>query len=150
MSGVLQWVGRYNQTRDVRSRLSLDPAPVGDLTAQDYAVTGMHYALLKSFAEAEVVSAFDINPIANDVYQHNHCRRPYQVCQLWYITLLSLLWSMFCAQQASKTCCMADHHLSLQSHDLYACANDASHAASKHSFAYSWHDEQSASTQLPR
>lgn len=64
---------------------------VGDVTGTDYAVTGMHYALLNSFPEAEVVSAFDINPIANDVYQHNHCRRPYQVCQVWYITLLRVL-----------------------------------------------------------
>lgn len=95
MSGILQWFGRYDRPRNVQSRLSLDPAPVGDLTGTDYAVTGMHYALVNSFPEAEVVSAFDINPIANDVYQHNHCRRPYQVCQVWYITLMR---SMRCAQ----------------------------------------------------
>lgn len=48
---------------------------------------------------------------------------------------------------------MAQQHAELNSllnYKLYTCINDANHAASKHSFAYSWHDEQSASTQLPR
>lgn len=39
----------------------------------------MHYALKQSFPAAEVVCAFDINTVANDVYQHNHGKRPHQV-----------------------------------------------------------------------
>lgn len=39
----------------------------------------MHYALERSIPSAEVISAFDINTVANDVYQHNHGKRPYQV-----------------------------------------------------------------------
>ncbi|KAL0022632.1 hypothetical protein WJX77_012018 [Trebouxia sp. C0004] len=39
---------------------------------------GMHYALARSLPKAEVVCAFDINTVANDVYEHNHGMRPYQ------------------------------------------------------------------------
>lgn len=39
----------------------------------------MHFALKQSCPDIEVVSAFDINTVANDVYQHNHGKRPYQV-----------------------------------------------------------------------
>ncbi|KAL0046320.1 hypothetical protein WJX82_009131 [Trebouxia sp. C0006] len=39
---------------------------------------GMHYALAQSLPQAEVVCAFDINTIANDVYEHSHGMRPYQ------------------------------------------------------------------------
>ena len=39
----------------------------------------MHYTLAQSLPQAEVVCAFDINTVANDVYEHNHGMRPYQV-----------------------------------------------------------------------
>ncbi len=42
-------------------------------------LTGMHYALAQSLPKAEVVCAFDINTVANDVYEHNHGVMPYQV-----------------------------------------------------------------------
>lgn len=35
---------------------------------------------MKSGVKAEVVEAFDINNVANDVYEHNFGHRPYQVC----------------------------------------------------------------------
>ena len=48
---------------------------------------GMHYAVKQSCLDIEVVCAFDINIVANDVYQFNHGRRPYQVtgasAKLW-------------------------------------------------------------------
>jgi tRNA (cytosine38-C5)-methyltransferase len=39
----------------------------------------MHYALQEVFPSAEVVEAFDINDLANDVYEHNFKFRPKQV-----------------------------------------------------------------------
>ena len=48
---------------------------------------GMHYALKQSFPDAEVVCAFDINTVANDVYQHNHSKRSYQVSTVRLCTL---------------------------------------------------------------
>uniref|UniRef100_A0A1D2ABX7 tRNA (Cytosine(38)-C(5))-methyltransferase n=1 Tax=Auxenochlorella protothecoides TaxID=3075 RepID=A0A1D2ABX7_AUXPR len=39
---------------------------------------GLHYALALAVPGAEVVTAFDINDTANDVYQHNFGRRPSQ------------------------------------------------------------------------
>ena len=42
----------------------------------------MHYALAQSLPKAEVVCAFDINTVANDVYEHNHGVRPYQVMRV--------------------------------------------------------------------
>lgn len=42
----------------------------------------MHYAVKQSLPDAEVVCAFDINTVANDVYQCNHGKRPYQVWKL--------------------------------------------------------------------
>ena len=48
---------------------------------------GMHYAVQQSCLDIEVICAFDINTVANDVYQFNHSRRPYQVtgasAKLW-------------------------------------------------------------------
>lgn len=38
------------------------------------------YSLMKAQVNAEVIEAFEINNIANDVYQHNFSHRPYQVC----------------------------------------------------------------------
>jgi len=34
---------------------------------------------MKAQVKAEVIEAFEINNIANDVYQHNFSHRPYQV-----------------------------------------------------------------------
>ena len=39
----------------------------------------MHYGLTHVFPDAEVACAFDINTVANDVYEHNLGTRPYQV-----------------------------------------------------------------------
>ena len=39
----------------------------------------MHYGLKQACPKAEVACAFDINVAANDVYEHNHGRRPHQV-----------------------------------------------------------------------
>ncbi|XP_010670683.2 tRNA (cytosine(38)-C(5))-methyltransferase 2 isoform X2 [Beta vulgaris subsp. vulgaris] len=41
-------------------------------------IGGMRYSLMKAGVNAEVVQAFEINDIANDVYQHNFGHRPYQ------------------------------------------------------------------------
>ena len=38
----------------------------------------MHYALLQAAPQAHVVQAFDINEIANDVYEHNFGHRPWE------------------------------------------------------------------------
>lgn len=39
----------------------------------------MHFALQNVLPSAEVVAAFDINDLANDVYEHNFNFRPKQV-----------------------------------------------------------------------
>ncbi|XP_060208272.1 tRNA (cytosine(38)-C(5))-methyltransferase 2 isoform X2 [Lycium barbarum] len=41
-------------------------------------IGGMRYSLLKADVNATVVEAFDINDLANDVYQHNFGHRPFQ------------------------------------------------------------------------
>ncbi|OAY27355.1 tRNA (cytosine(38)-C(5))-methyltransferase 2 isoform X1 [Manihot esculenta] len=41
-------------------------------------IGGLRYSLMKSGVKAEVVEAFDINNVANDVYEHNFGHRPYQ------------------------------------------------------------------------
>lgn len=41
-------------------------------------IGGMRYSLMKAAVNAVVVEAFDINDVANDVYQHNFGHRPYQ------------------------------------------------------------------------
>ncbi|KAI6681458.1 hypothetical protein NL676_035339 [Syzygium grande] len=41
-------------------------------------VGGMRYSLTKAGVDAQVVEAFDINDVANDVYEHNFGHRPYQ------------------------------------------------------------------------
>ncbi|CAN8252277.1 unnamed protein product [Cochlearia groenlandica] len=41
-------------------------------------IGGMRYSLMASGVVAEVVEAFEINDVANDVYQHNFGHRPYQ------------------------------------------------------------------------
>ena len=38
------------------------------------------YSLREAGVQAVVVEAFEINDIANDVYQHNFGHRPSQVC----------------------------------------------------------------------
>jgi len=43
-------------------------------------IGGMRYSLMALGARAEVVEAFDINDVANDVYEHNFGHRPCQVC----------------------------------------------------------------------
>ena len=51
----------------------------------------MHYALAQSLPKAEVVCAFDINTVANDVYEHNHGIRPYQVIRVMFILAFCVL-----------------------------------------------------------
>ncbi|VAH77483.1 unnamed protein product [Triticum turgidum subsp. durum] len=41
-------------------------------------IGGMRYSLASSGVRAEVVEAFDINDVANDVYEHNFGHRPSQ------------------------------------------------------------------------
>ncbi|CAL5183217.1 unnamed protein product [Lathyrus oleraceus] len=41
-------------------------------------IGGMRYSLMKAQVNAQVIEAFEINNIANDVYQHNFSHRPYQ------------------------------------------------------------------------
>jgi len=41
-------------------------------------IGGMRYSLMASGARADVVEAFDINDVANDVYEHNFGHRPCQ------------------------------------------------------------------------
>ncbi|KAJ9702514.1 hypothetical protein PVL29_004314 [Vitis rotundifolia] len=41
-------------------------------------IGGMRYSLKRGGVNAKIVEAFDINNIANDVYQHNFGHRPYQ------------------------------------------------------------------------
>lgn len=71
----------------------------------------MHYALAQSLPQAEVVCAFDINTIANDVYEHNHGMRPYQV-----IVSCSLLHTVCCAvHQSTNILLQVFHDLSASS-----------------------------------
>ena len=60
----------------------------------------MHYALAQSLPKAEVVCAFDINTIANDVYEHNHGTRPYQVI----CVMLILAYYVLCYAPVCKYC----------------------------------------------
>ncbi|XP_051119553.1 tRNA (cytosine(38)-C(5))-methyltransferase 2 isoform X3 [Andrographis paniculata] len=41
-------------------------------------IGGMRYSLMKAGVDAEVVEAFDINDVANDVYEQNFGHRPHQ------------------------------------------------------------------------
>ena len=41
-------------------------------------IAGMHYGLQLACPEAEVAEAFDIDDVANDVYESNFGHRPYQ------------------------------------------------------------------------
>lgn len=41
-------------------------------------IGGMRYSLMKAGVNAEVVEAFEINDVANDVYEHNFGHRPFQ------------------------------------------------------------------------
>ena len=41
-------------------------------------VAGMHYGLQQACPQAEVVAAFDLNEVANDVYEYNFGWRPWQ------------------------------------------------------------------------
>ncbi|XP_059641465.1 tRNA (cytosine(38)-C(5))-methyltransferase 2 isoform X2 [Cornus florida] len=41
-------------------------------------IGGMRYSIVRAGVNATIVEAFDINDIANDVYQHNFGHRPYQ------------------------------------------------------------------------
>ncbi|KAL3819078.1 hypothetical protein ACJIZ3_004983 [Penstemon smallii] len=41
-------------------------------------IGGMRYSLMMAGVDAEVVEAFDINDVANDVYEHNFGHRPHQ------------------------------------------------------------------------
>ncbi|GFP81480.1 DNA (cytosine-5)-methyltransferase [Phtheirospermum japonicum] len=41
-------------------------------------IGGLRYSLMKAGVDAEVVDAFDINEVANDVYEHNFGHRPHQ------------------------------------------------------------------------
>ncbi|AQK96552.1 DNA methyl transferase4 [Zea mays] len=48
-------------------------------------IGGLRYSLMASGVRAEVVEAFDINDVANDVYEHNFGHRPCQNCILFFI-----------------------------------------------------------------
>ena len=67
----------------------------------------MHYALAQSLPQAVVVCAFDINTIANDVYEHNHGTRPYQVTCVMFnlhpMCVLCIGLQVFCSS-SSVTC----------------------------------------------
>lgn len=39
---------------------------------------GMHFGLQQACPEAQIVAAFDLNEVANDVYEHNFGWRPWQ------------------------------------------------------------------------
>ncbi|PWA85535.1 DNA methyltransferase-2 [Artemisia annua] len=41
-------------------------------------IGGMRYSAMKAGVNAKMVEAFDINDLANDVYQHNFAHRPFQ------------------------------------------------------------------------
>uniref|UniRef100_A0A5B7BQF9 Putative tRNA (Cytosine-5-)-methyltransferase-like isoform X2 n=1 Tax=Davidia involucrata TaxID=16924 RepID=A0A5B7BQF9_DAVIN len=41
-------------------------------------IGGMRYSIMRAGVNATIVEAFDINDVANDVYQHNFRHRPYQ------------------------------------------------------------------------
>ncbi|KAL3645877.1 C-5 cytosine-specific DNA methylase [Castilleja foliolosa] len=41
-------------------------------------IGGLRYSLVKAGVDAEVVDSFDINDVANDVYEHNFGHRPHQ------------------------------------------------------------------------
>ncbi|KAI7754990.1 hypothetical protein M8C21_016354 [Ambrosia artemisiifolia] len=41
-------------------------------------IGGMRYSAMKAGVKAQMVEAFDINDLANDVYQHNFGHRPFQ------------------------------------------------------------------------
>lgn len=40
---------------------------------------GMHFGLQQASPSATVVAAYDLNEVANDVYEHNFGWRPWQV-----------------------------------------------------------------------
>lgn len=42
-------------------------------------IGGMRYSLINAAVNAVVLEAFDINDVANDVYEHNFGHRPHQV-----------------------------------------------------------------------
>ncbi|XP_042044002.1 tRNA (cytosine(38)-C(5))-methyltransferase 2-like isoform X5 [Salvia splendens] len=41
-------------------------------------IGGLRYSLMEAGVDAVVIEAFDINDVANDVYEHNFGHRPYQ------------------------------------------------------------------------
>jgi tRNA (cytosine38-C5)-methyltransferase len=71
----------------VSSTLALFPDSPHDLSnlavarvSAPYSFCSQRYSLMALGARAEVVEAFDINDVANDVYEHNFGHRPCQVC----------------------------------------------------------------------
>ncbi|KAK4401133.1 tRNA (cytosine(38)-C(5))-methyltransferase 2 [Sesamum angolense] len=61
-------------------------------------IGGMRYSLIEAGVDAEVVEAFDINDVANDVYEHNFGHRPHQVSrrgrvmlELFFLKILELI-----------------------------------------------------------
>jgi hypothetical protein len=50
---------------------------------------------MKAQVNAEVIEAFEINNIANDVYQHNFHHRPYQVSFFFSLRIVCDLKCMF-------------------------------------------------------
>lgn len=42
-------------------------------------IGGMHYGLVAALPDAQLVKAFEVNDLANDVYQHNFKIRARQV-----------------------------------------------------------------------
>ena len=52
-------------------------------------IGGLHYSLLQACSEAEVVAAFDINLLANKVYEHNFGMKPGQVSR-WSARIIAI------------------------------------------------------------
>ncbi|KAH9624481.1 hypothetical protein KSS87_011136 [Heliosperma pusillum] len=63
------------KVKEVRSLVMEEPLKVLEFYS---GVGGMRYSLLKAGVNANVVEAFEINDVANHVYQHNFQHRPFQ------------------------------------------------------------------------
>lgn len=63
----------------------------------------MHFALQQTCPQAEVVAAFEINELANDVYQANFAFRPRQVSNMSHQKALLCQLGLYLHQRA---CCL--------------------------------------------
>ncbi|URE27713.1 C-5 cytosine-specific DNA methylase [Musa troglodytarum] len=64
-------------------------------------IGGMRYSLLRAGIRGRVVEAFDINNIANDVYEHNFGHRPFQVPRLSF-SFPSIPRNSYCYQTSTS------------------------------------------------